>query len=180
MRLFIALPLPDDALDAIGALQARMPKGRMVPPDNLHLTLAFLGDCDAEDVEAAHDALDGFRAPAVATGFTGPAIYGGRHGQAVALEADAGAPLFELHDRLRGRLRGVGLAPERRRFRPHVTLTRLPGRADASGCLQALLGARLGPFLLDRVVLFSSVLHPDGAIHEPLMTCPLGEGPGLP
>ncbi|WP_375258277.1 RNA 2',3'-cyclic phosphodiesterase [Citreimonas sp.] len=173
MRLFIALPLPDEALDDIGALQSRMPKGRMVDADNLHLTLAFLGECDAEEAEAAHDALDGLRAPAVSTALAGPAIYGGRHGQAVALEADAGAPLFELHDRLRGRLRGAGLVPERRRFRPHVTLTRLPGRADASGCLQALLGARLGPYLLDRVVLFSSVLHPDGAIHEPLMVRPL-------
>lgn len=170
MRLFIALPLPDEAVDAIMALQARMPRGRMVPPDNLHLTLAFLGECDDCEVEAAHDALEGLTAPALSVGLSSPAIYGGRHGQAVAIEADGGAPLHELHDRLRGKLRGAGLTVERRRFRPHVTLARLPGRADASGCLDALVGVRLGPYLCDEVVLFASVLHPDGAIHDPLVT----------
>lgn len=168
MRLFISLTLPDEALDEIAALQDRMPKGRMVPPENLHLTLAFLGDCDDTEAEAAHDAIALLRAPALSIGLTAPAIYGGKHGQAVALEAEGGAPLHELHDRLRGKLRGAGLAVERRRFRPHVTLARLPGRADASGCLDALVGVKLGPFPCDRVVLFESVLHPDGAVHEPL------------
>ena len=45
VRLFCALTLPDDVLDRIVAWQARLPEGRarIVPRENLHLTLAFLG-----------------------------------------------------------------------------------------------------------------------------------------
>ena len=43
VRLFCGLRLPDDAADAIVAWQAGLERGRIVPRDNLHFTLAFLG-----------------------------------------------------------------------------------------------------------------------------------------
>ena len=43
VRLFCGLRLPDDALDVLVAWQARLDRGRIVPRDNLHFTLAFLG-----------------------------------------------------------------------------------------------------------------------------------------
>ena len=43
VRLFCGLRLPDDALDAVAAWQLGLEAGRIVPRENLHFTLAFLG-----------------------------------------------------------------------------------------------------------------------------------------
>ena len=173
MRLFIALPLPETARTTLEALQTRFPTGRAVPFDNLHLTLSFLGDQSDDTAEAVHTALDSLRAPAQRLTLSDGTIYGGRHGQAIALEADGGADLITLHSRVLSRLRGAGVAPERRRFRPHVTLARMGGRENAGPVLAVLASATVGPFLCDAVSLFSSTLHPDGAIHEELARYPL-------
>ena len=173
MRLFIALSLPEEARDALDDLQSRFSVGRPTPYENLHLTLAFLGEQDEETTEAVHDALQTLRAPALDLTLAGASIFGGRHGQAVALEADGNAPMNELRDRVLARLRSVGVAPERRRFRPHVTLARLKGQADASPLLAVLASASIGPFACNSFSLFASTLHQDGALHEELARYPL-------
>lgn len=173
MRLFVALSLPETARSTLAALQARFPTGRPVPLENLHLTLAFLGDQTDETAEALHDTLQTLRAPALPLTLAGGTVYGGRHGQAIALEADGGAALTALHDRVMSRMRGVGVAPERRRFRPHVTLARMGGRENAGPVLAVLASASVGPFACDAISLFSSTLHPDGAVHEELARYPL-------
>lgn len=173
MRLFIALQLPDTARDDLESVQERLPAGRPVPWDNLHLTLAFLGDQTEATAEAVHDALETLRAPAVPIVLSQGTVFGGRHGQAVAIEAQGGEPLRALHDRIHARLRGAGVLPDRRRFRPHVTLARLKGHADASPLLTALTGLNLGPYLCTAFALFASTLHRDGAVHDELARYPL-------
>lgn len=174
MRLFIALTLPPDTRAALAEIQTRMPEGRPVPEENLHLTLAFLGDQPDSVAEALHEGLETLRAPQVPLTLSGAALLGGRDGQAVGLEADGDAPLAELYDRVRARTRGAGLTLERRRFRPHVTLARLKGGANASGSLAALAGAQLPEALCTSFALFQSHLHRDGAVHEALAHYPLG------
>ena len=174
MRLFIALDLPDDLRDALAALQTRLPNGaRPVPEENLHLTLAFLGDQPDKAIEAIHDGLETIRAPAPSLMLGGASLFGGRRGQALALAADGGPPLRELHDRVMSRLRGAGVQPDRRRFRPHVTLARLSGGRDPAPALAALTGITLGPSKPHGFSLVQSTLHPDGALHETLATYPL-------
>lgn len=174
MRLFVALCLPTEALHALETLQDRLPAGRPVPADNLHLTLAFLGEVDDTAAEALHDALSNLRAAPVMLRLGGAEVFGGRHGQAIALGAEGCPPLQDLHDRVRSRIHGAGLNTERRRFRPHVTLARLPGRGHAAPLVQALSTARLGPFACTGFALIESRLHPRGAIHTPLARYPLG------
>jgi 2'-5' RNA ligase len=64
MRAFIALALPPEVEEALHRLQDALPLGRATDPDQLHLTLAFLGERPEAEVLAAHEALDGLRAPA--------------------------------------------------------------------------------------------------------------------
>jgi 2'-5' RNA ligase len=92
MRLFVALCLPTEALHALETLQDRLPVGRPVPADNLHLTLAFLGEVDDTAAEALHDALSNPRAAPVVLALGGAEVFGGRHGQAIALGAEGGPP----------------------------------------------------------------------------------------
>ncbi|WP_425097644.1 RNA 2',3'-cyclic phosphodiesterase [Tropicibacter sp. S64] len=175
MRLFIALDLPDEPLAALSAVMDRLPGDiRRVPEENLHLTLAFLGETSQEMTQAAHEGLDTIRAPHFDLTLNGATVYGGRHGQAVALEAEGEAPLHELHDRIRARLRGAGLQLERRRFRPHVTLARLPGRADPGPALAALCAVTIPPFPVHSFSLVQSTLHDNGPLYDTLARYPLG------
>jgi 2'-5' RNA ligase len=178
MRLFIALLLPTEAHDAIEAVQARFSIGRPIPSENLHLTLAFLGYQSEETATELHHGLETLRSPCLDLTLSGAAVFGGRHGQAIALSADGGPELKALNDRIQSRLRGAGLTPERRRFRPHVTLARLPGRTDPGPTLRQLTGVTLGPFACMAFALFASTLRPDGAIHDELARYQLSLRPG--
>ena len=173
MRVFVALTLPEDTVCDLEAVQARLPRGRPVPPENLHLTLAFLGDQPVEVIEAVHEGLSDLRASPFTIDLSQPALFGGARGQALGLEADGGAHLHELHDRVRSRVRGAGAQIERRRFRPHVTLARLSGRESPAPLLAALTGTTIGPVLLTQMVLVASLLRPEGAEYDVLAAYPL-------
>lgn len=173
MRLFLALSLPEEALDLLSDLQDGMPEGRAVDVDTLHLTLAFLGETPAEALPEIDAALRSIRAPAITLHFHGGAVFGGRLNRVVAVQAEGGAALTDLHDRIRSRLHGIGMALPRRRFRPHVTLLRTRDKQSATLGLAAIPPGALGPFACDSFGLFSSVLHPDGARHEERARYPL-------
>ena len=60
MRLFVAISLPEDVRDELARLGHGLPGARWVAPENLHLTLRFIGEVDADeahDIDAALAAL---------------------------------------------------------------------------------------------------------------------------
>lgn len=177
MRVFIALDLPAPLIHDLERLQDRLPPGRRVPAENLHLTLAFLGDQPDAALESVHDALDTLQAAPIEITLGEAAVFGGSWGQAIALRADGGQALQILHDRVLARLRGADIAPERRRFRPHVTLVRLQGRADPTPLLGALTGVRLGPVPCRSFGFYASHLRGSGAEYEELASYPLAALP---
>ena len=88
--------------------------------------------------------------------------------------------LAALHGRVRAACVRAGVALRRERFRPHVTLARL-GQHVPAGELERVAGflahhARFEApvFRVEEVVLFESVLHPEGAEHRVLEGYPLG------
>lgn len=170
MRLFVALSLPDSAIADLATIQSRLPAGRSVPPENLHLTLVFLGDQDETVLDPLHDALSSLRAAPITLTLSGVADFGGRFGQAIGLAADGGPALLDLQSRIRSRLHGAEIDLERRRFRPHVTLSRLSGNADPAPVLNALIGAKTGPMTITSFGLYHSTLHEQGAYYDALST----------
>jgi 2'-5' RNA ligase len=164
LRLFCALPLPRDTLDALGAWQRRSLRdaaARLVPPENLHLTLAFLGHRPAQEVEgilaALHDA---------ATGVAPPVLRGGRYRETrsvgmLVLEDDGGRATL-LAERLAERLERLGVYErERRPWLPHVTVLRF-----RSAPRLAPEPPDLGEVSPSEVALYHSVLRPTGAQYE--------------
>ena len=160
MRLFLGLELPDAQRDALVSLQGKIGQGRLVDPDDLHMTLVFLDEVDvdaAEDLDRALDGLDLRLGPVALAGLD---VFGGDAPRALWVGVQDGHGLAALASRLAGKARGTGLAPPRRRFVPHVTLARFArGQADIPR-LQALLardaGIRLMPFQPTSVALFRS------------------------
>ncbi|MHA6346150.1 RNA 2',3'-cyclic phosphodiesterase [Roseivivax sp. CAU 1761] len=180
MRAFLALPLPLSDAEVLEAMGERLGVGRTVPAENMHLTLAFLGEVPAAELAEAAAALEDLAPPRFSYRLAGVTSFGNaQRGHAVALAAEGGAPLRDLHDRVRSRLAGAGLALERRRFRPHVTFARIGGRRspEEESRLEAFLGREadmaVGPIEARRFVLYESILTKAGAVYEELAEFPL-------
>lgn len=157
MRLFFALPLPDEALDALEAARrsflaaggngadaraaAAFGRARWSPRANLHLTLAFLGEYDEAGFAAALAAGDeafGPFAPAPSSGFAlkleGWGVFP-RLGAATILWAGLGRSpeLQAVAVRLREALDRAGLRHDRSPFKPHLTMARFSKPTDLRG-----------------------------------------------
>lgn len=172
MRAFIALPIPEDTVEALARLQDRLPFGRPVPEDNLHLTLAFLGDAPETALEDLHERLGLLRFGPVDIRFTALDSFTEMERGLVFAAVDRSQKLGELHERVAAQCRLAGLHLPRRRFRPHVTLMR--GNRRPKGIARDRLAAMMGPldgvpgFTARLLTLYRSTLTPKGAVHEPL------------
>lgn len=132
-RVFFAAPLHDATRRALVAACAEGSDDRLrwLPSAGWHLTLRFVGDVPAERVEALASLV-----PAVAAGhapfhlaFEKIAPFpDSRRPAVLAAVAEAVAPGLAIVGNLEARCRALGLAPERRPWRPHVSLARFRGR----------------------------------------------------
>lgn len=132
-RLFFALMPPPEVREAL-ALAARQlriraqPAGRAEPAEKLHLTLQFLGNAVAPaqqaDLQAVAAAVRA--APFTMTLDHASCFKGARGPWWLGLQTPPPA-LFDLQERLRQATQRVGVAPERQRFVPHVTVQRDAG-----------------------------------------------------
>ena len=129
-RLFLALWPDPTVRQQLHAARDAWPWPRGATPvhaDKLHLTLHFLGDVPGERLPAL---LDGFAVPCdpfrLALGQ--PVLW--PHGIAVLEPFDAPPELLALHARLAQALASLGLQPEARAYRPHVTMARRAGSVD--------------------------------------------------
>jgi len=150
---------------------------RWVPVENLHLTLRFLGETDRRGIESVtfevSSVIQGMQAPSLRLG--DPGVFPGRGGRALVFWAGLEGELEALK-RLAGSLeacaRRAGFPPERRGFRPHVTLARLrgpSGRELQGRVLPAFPAADCTPRALH---LFQSVSGPRGVEYPVLRSWP--------
>lgn len=165
-RLFVALSLPDDVRAALAVTGTDAL--RAVSPDALHVTLAFLGSRPSGDVEPISRVLEaeaGAPAPRLATAGALLLPRGRPRVLAVALD-DLDGTLAPLQARIAAGLAEAGVyTPEKRPFRPHITIARVRPRARPLGPGVLEPGA---PFTAERLTLYRSQLHPTGARYVPV------------
>lgn len=178
MRAFVALDLPDEVIQPLTRLQAGLTVGRLTPEENLHLTLAFLGEVADGIAHDLAEALAGMRLGPVTLDLAGLDLFGGRR-PTVLFVAARGEGLQTIHDKVMRAAREAGAVLPRERFRPHVTLARFAanlGDKDQRrlGDFLSLNGAfALPPAPAHVITLYRSHLRDDGAFHEPLASFPL-------
>ena len=128
IRLFVAVDLPEDVCDRLAGLCAGLPGVRWVEPQNLHLTLRFIGEVEEPQFPEIDSALSAIRSPAFSLAMDGVSYFGDRR-RARALWAGVRPcdELSALQSKTESALARTGLEPETRKFHPHVTLARLKG-----------------------------------------------------
>lgn len=175
-RLFFAL-WPDDALrqqlHALGGEVLGKQRGRYIPPENLHLTLAFLGSVDAARQACLEQMATVIRVPAFTLTLDQPGFWPRK--ETLWVGGTPPAELLVLVQAINQGLRSCGLAPETRPFQVHLTLARnVRGlRLDRDRAITPLAW-RVGQFAL-----VASQTLPEGARYEVLKTWRLENGQDL-
>jgi RNA 2',3'-cyclic 3'-phosphodiesterase len=187
-RLFVAVPLSDDATAAVADLVERIkatePPGRgvrWVRLDGLHITLRFLGpaaESRVPDIAAAVRVAAPAKRPfAIRISGAGSFPPVGRP-RTIWLDLDHGADdLAELAARLDDALADAGWERERRPFRAHLTLARADGVRAGPATVAALRSAAAALAIespIDRIVLFESITGSGRARYLERAAVPLG------
>ena len=157
-RLFTALEIPSDIAETLSMLRGGLPGARWISPEFYHVTLRFIGDVDhavARDAAAALDEIDRFGFELTLSGVD---QFGNHKPHSIFAGVKANQALTELHAEHERAMKRIGLPPEGRNFRPHVTLARLRDVAPRQVAeYLALRGYFRSPtFEVSRFVLFSS------------------------
>lgn len=176
MRLFVALPLPEDARARLAALQSGVPGARWVAPENLHVTLRFIGETDLHGAEDLDAGLAGIRAPAFGLTLARVGYFDrGRYAHTLWAGVERPEPVAFLRDKIESVAVRAGFEPERRKFSAHVTLARLDDVPSVrlGPYLETRHGFAAGPYPITHFTLFESHPGGDGVHYEPIADYPL-------
>lgn len=199
MRVFTAIELDAAAraalAETIAALRPVLGGVRWTRTENLHLTVRFLGEVEADRIGPVREALDEAATPVapLALRLGGPAIFPDARRPAVLVVNVDGDPAAQealqgLVRRFEMSLRALGFAPERRAYRSHVTIGRVDRRPKrrrrvagpsipTGPDLEQVLAGTDWPqraLTVNEVVLFESALRPGGPIYTAIGRSPLG------
>ena len=169
IRLFAAIAVPEDIAEGLARRQQGIPGARWRPLETLHITLRFVGPiCEAlaDDFDAA---LSGVAGDAFEVTLAGAGSFGdGADIHAVWAGVDDSAPLRRLASRCETAARRAGLRPEKRAWKPHVTLAYLsrPEPARVAAWIQSHNLMRSPAFCVSSFGLYSSWNTDQGSVYR--------------
>ena len=178
IRLFVGLALPEDIVERLGGLAEGMSGARWIAPENLHLTLRFIGPVDNREASDIDEALSRISVPAFPLHLKGLGFFGKASKPSnLWIGAESEETLTRLQAKVERALQLAGCAAERRRFKPHVTLARFKNGAPKrfQGYLNRYALADMPPFTVTEFLLYSSFLTPAGPIYQVEARYPLEE-----
>jgi RNA 2',3'-cyclic 3'-phosphodiesterase len=170
MRLFLGLPIPPELAQALTRLARakELPKGRPTAPENIHLTLVFLGEVAEPKLQLIERELSQLTFAPFQLKLTGLNTFP-RAGILFA-EVDPARPLLHLQAKIAAAMVRCGFAPKdaeaNRPYHPHITLARLHGPLRLSQIQRALPSSLQRTFTADTVNLYRSHLTPTGSRYE--------------
>ena len=179
-RLFFAVKVPaaDRLRSVIGKLAQMGRAVKPVSPENLHVTLKFLGETDAEllplleeSLQKSVEAVSAFESQLTGLG----AFPNARRPSVVWIGMQHAEALIEIADRLERELVFLGFPPEKRHFQPHLTVARVRSKPprELFELLESERQASFGSVAVKSIELYRSELAPDGARYTVLVSAAL-------
>jgi len=184
IRAFIAVDLDDPVIEkvcnVVEILKPRITEIRWLRKENLHLTLKFLGNIAESQVEPITAALRhplGLFSPCTISA-KGLGVFPDFRRPKILWVGLTGDQLVQLAAEIESALMPLGFTPENRAFTPHLTIGRWrEGSRPAKNLRQeidSLNDFEFGACAVRQIVLFQSVLKPEGASYSELKTIQLG------
>ncbi len=177
IRLFAAIAIPEEIAEALTRRQQGLPGARWRPTEAFHITLRFFGEVAesvADDIDAALAGVAGARLTLELQGVG--SFQDGDDIHAVWAGVAENAGLRQLASRCEAAARRAGLKPDKRAWKPHVTLAYLR-RAEPTRVAAWIQGHNLlksPPFEARSFGLYSSRLGDEGASYRLEREYPLG------
>jgi RNA 2',3'-cyclic 3'-phosphodiesterase len=177
IRTFLCIEIPELIRARISELQAAMKsidaRVSWVRPENIHLTLKFLGNVPSKRISAVCQAAS--RAAGSSSSFSvevsGTGCFPSPRNPRVLWVGlpDLPEELLQLHKQIEEQLAREGFPRDSRRFSPHLTIGRIRSAEGAARVASQLLESGFEPVLFpaNRIVVMRSDLHPSGSLYTP-------------
>lgn len=170
LRLFTALHVPEDIAETLSRCQTGLPGAKWRPLDQLHITLAFYGKANERQADdLASELVRAEGRGAFELELSGVGAFGDNHrSHTIWAGVKSSEPLIQLAARCKSAGERAGVAPERRDYRPHVTMAYLkpqvdPDRVGAWITNHNMLASP--PIRFSSFGLYSSVLTDSGSVY---------------
>jgi 2'-5' RNA ligase len=175
MRAFIAIDVPEEVKRRIAAIQERLSEidlaCKWVHPENIHLTLKFLGEINPDQLEKIKTAVcecaagfKAFEADLERFGF----FPNEKRPRVFFISTSGAETLKAMADNLEDKLKVLGFQKEGR-FKSHITLARIKHPKNIDRLLRELNKISLREtFAVKEITLYKSTLTPKGAVYEKL------------
>jgi 2'-5' RNA ligase len=186
VRLFVALQIPDSTrsdyaklIDDLRRLDSKTAKKnpKWVRPENLHVTLKFIGHIDPGKLDSIRAALANVRSPqAVHLHFRNIGFFSNASRPRVIWGGmEASENLTPLAHEIDQQLATLGFPAEKRAFTPHLTLARLDPpeiAAELRAAIENHVTHDFGELHTSEFHLIESKLKPSGAEYTTLQSFP--------
>ncbi|MCI5140973.1 MAG: RNA 2',3'-cyclic phosphodiesterase [Candidatus Electrothrix sp. ATG1] len=169
MRLFVAIDMPEAVQERLGMIACGLPRARWTPPEQLHLTLHFIGEVNGAILRNIQETLNQVALPALQIRLQGVGVFPlrGKSPHTLWIGVEKSEQLLDLHRQVGSALLAAGCKLEQRKYTPHITLARL--KNTPAQRLTEFIGSH-GSLVLPGVpvntfCLYRSVLSSKGAKH---------------
>ncbi|WP_417449884.1 RNA 2',3'-cyclic phosphodiesterase [Kordiimonas sp.] len=132
VRLFVGLEIPETIRDALSEVRGGVEGAHWQRDDQLHLTLAFIGDVPKKALHEIEGELSRVSVNPFDFALRGVGLFGKpKQPKCLWVGVEDKAPLVHLHEKIVNALARVDVDVERRKYKPHVTLARFRRGAQA-------------------------------------------------
>lgn len=173
-RLFVAVEIPDEIREKVHALAEELPKDavKVVEPQNIHLTLKFIGNFPEDKIQELESRLSGVKSGQFDCTVSGVGVFPSQDYIRVVWAGLNCNEMQKLAEIIENALEGL-VKKETRPFSSHVTIARVRKKIDAKQFLEKHKSEEFGSFAVSGFILMQSELSRGGPVYTPLKKFPL-------
>jgi len=173
MRCFIAIDLPEEVRKELSAVQRQLPQEvKLIPvkPENIHLTLKFLGEISDAEINKVKEALKKLKLGKFKAKLNSLGIFTPDFVRIVWVNLEPKEEFVKLHEKIDSELEKVGFKKDKS-WENHVTISRIKWLKDKQSFIEKINKISVEPieFIVDSIKLKKSTLTKKGPVYEDII-----------